>query len=130
MHMVSYVEDRYKITVHEGRDYGELYDLVEDNGEHNNLWNDHNYKNLKAEMLFKFLSAEIKKDRKNSFDFVVGDYPLNVNIPSKIGTILDKSGKNLWNDSEYIDIKIDILLKAISSVIGSRPMWMPRIAGA
>lgn len=130
MHMVSFVEERYKITVHEGRDYGELYDLYQDNGEHNNLWNDQSCKNLKAEMLFKYLSSEIKKDRKNSFEYILNDYTLNVNIPSKIGIILDMSNKNVWNDSEFIDVKIDILLKAISSIIGGRPMWMPRIAGA
>lgn len=130
MHMVSYVEGRYKITVHEGREYGELYDLLQDNGEHNNLWNDQNSQSLKAEMLYKYLCAEMRRDKVEACDFSTGEYTLMVNIPTKIGTILDKSGKDIWNDSSFVDTKIDVLLKAVSDRIASRPMWMPRIAGA
>lgn len=130
MHLVSYVEDRYKITVYEGREYGELYDLKEDSGEHNNLWNDKNSQDIKADMLFKYLCAEMQKDKEDTLDFEFANFKLNINIQSKIGIILDSTGKNLWNDKDFVLTKTDVLLRAISCKIGSRPMWMPRIASA
>lgn len=38
MYMNSYIMERYKLTVHYNREYGELYDLQEDPGELVNLW--------------------------------------------------------------------------------------------
>lgn len=130
MHIVSYVEKRYKINVYEGRDYGELYDLKEDNGEHNNLWNEESYKELKADMLYKYLLAEMTKDGEEELQCEVSDYKININNLTKIATILDKEGKNLWDNAEFTLQKIDILLQIISHKIGGRPMWMPRIASA
>ncbi len=130
MHLVSYVEKQYKITIYENREYGELYDLKIDNGEHNNLWNDEKYKDLKANMLYKYLLAEMDKDKKVSLQYSYNDFVLNINTPSKIATILDKDGNNVFDNNDYIDLKINILLKAIGDIIGKRPMRMPRIAGA
>ncbi len=130
MHLVSYVEQDYKITVYENRDYGELYDLENDSGEHNNLWNDGNYKQLKAQMLYKYLCAEMKKDKVLNCTVHIDKFTISIDIASKIATILDECGQNFWDDNNYIDNKINILLKLISDRIGSRKMWMPRIAGA
>ena len=130
MHLVSYVEQEYKITIYENRGYGELYDLKNDSGEHNNLWNEDNCKQLKAQMLYKYLCAEMKKDETLTCNINVDDFTINIDIVSKIATILDKSGQNLWDDNNFTNKKIDILLKLISDRIGSQKMWMPRIAGA
>jgi uncharacterized sulfatase len=54
MNLRTYIEKRYKITVHCGKPYGELYDLERDPDEHKNLWNDPNYAELKARMLQKY----------------------------------------------------------------------------
>ena len=38
VHVKTYVDDRYKLTVYYNREYGELFDLQADPGEVNNLW--------------------------------------------------------------------------------------------
>ena len=38
IHIKTYVDERYKLTVYYNRDYGELFDLQEDPHEVNNLW--------------------------------------------------------------------------------------------
>ena len=81
-------------------------------------------------MLYKYLCAEMKKDKVLTFTAHIDKFTINIDIASKIATILDKCGKNYWDDNNYIDNKINILLKLISDRIGSRKMWMPRIAGA
>lgn len=62
VHMKTYVEDRYKITVYFGREYGELFDLHNDPKEVHNLWDSPEAKDLKAEMMTKFLHAELGKE--------------------------------------------------------------------
>ena len=37
IHVKTYVDDRYKLTVYYNREYGELFDMHEDTGEINNL---------------------------------------------------------------------------------------------
>jgi arylsulfatase A-like enzyme len=46
----SVVNDRYRLTVYAGEDWGELYDLVEDPNETNNLWDDANHASIKADL--------------------------------------------------------------------------------
>jgi len=62
LHVKTYVEDRYKLTVYYGQDYGELFDLQDDPGEVNNLWNDAESQNLKMELTRKLLHAEMYKE--------------------------------------------------------------------
>lgn len=62
MNLRTYVDDRYKLTVHCGRAYGEMYDLQEDPGETRNLWGDAAYKDLKIELLLKYAEAELLKE--------------------------------------------------------------------
>lgn len=130
MHMVSFVEKDFKITVHEGRDYGELYDLNRDGGEHDNLWGNPSAKQLKADMLAKFCAAEMAKDKVVEAITDLLGYTFYMNSQSKIGTICNAEGKNIWNDAAFIDEKIAVLLAAISQRIGARPMWMPRVSAA
>jgi arylsulfatase A-like enzyme len=58
----TYVDERYKITAYFKRDYGELFDLEEDPGETNNLWDDPAHSELKERLLdrseFKELGQE------------------------------------------------------------------------
>lgn len=61
MNMRTYIDERYKLTVHYGRDYGELYDLADDPGEMRNLWDLHEYEELKSKLLLQFLYAEMGK---------------------------------------------------------------------
>lgn len=62
VHLKTYVDERYKITVYYNRAYGELFDLQEDPGEVNNLWDNPEYKDLKSELLLKYIWAELGKE--------------------------------------------------------------------
>ncbi len=62
LHVKTYVDERYKITVYYQRDYGEIFDLKGDPGELNNLWTDPAHQGLKAELIRKLLFAEMGKE--------------------------------------------------------------------
>ncbi|MEM7533245.1 MAG: sulfatase-like hydrolase/transferase [Chloroflexota bacterium] len=62
LHVKTYVDERYKITVYYDRPYGELFDLETDPGEVNNLWNAPDSAALKAKMTMKLLHAEMGKE--------------------------------------------------------------------
>ena len=62
IHMKTMVEDRYKITVHFRKDYGELYDLRDDPGEICNLWERAEYADLKAELIRRMLDAGMESE--------------------------------------------------------------------
>jgi len=57
IHVKTYVSDQYKLTVYLHQTYGELFDLQEDPGEINNLWNDPKSQKLKAGLTTKLLHA-------------------------------------------------------------------------
>ncbi len=61
MNMRTFIEERYKITVHYNRDYGELYDLKNDPGELVNLWDSEEHRETKSRLLLRFLHAEMGK---------------------------------------------------------------------
>ncbi len=62
IHVKTYVDARYKLTVYYQQTYGELFDLEADPGETNNLWDDPSYSALKAELIQKLLFAEMGKE--------------------------------------------------------------------
>jgi arylsulfatase A-like enzyme len=62
IHVKTYVNRRYKITVYYSRDYGELFDLQEDPQEINNLWDKPECAQLKADLFMKLLFAEMGKE--------------------------------------------------------------------
>jgi len=59
MNMKTYIDERYKLTVHFNRKYGELYDLQEDPGEYRNLWDIPECQELKKDLLLKFIYADM-----------------------------------------------------------------------
>ncbi|MHC4887354.1 MAG: sulfatase family protein [Planctomycetota bacterium] len=59
IHMKTYVDARYKLTVYWNQPYGELFDLIVDPGEVNNLWDDPESQSLRAELTEKLLFAEM-----------------------------------------------------------------------
>lgn len=61
MNMRTYIDARYKLTVHFNQSYGELYDLQEDPGEYKNLWDQPEAQDLKKDLLLKFVYAEMAK---------------------------------------------------------------------
>lgn len=62
IHQKTYVDKRYKITVYYNQTYGEIYDLEKDPEEYNNLWDKTEYKDLKLELLMKYVWAELGKE--------------------------------------------------------------------
>lgn len=62
IHLKTYVDEKYKLTVYFNREYGELYDLEEDPGEIRNLWSLEEYKDLKLKLLMKYIWAELGKE--------------------------------------------------------------------
>ena len=62
IHVKTYVNERYKLTVYYNRDYGELFDLQNDPNELNNLWNKPESASLKAGLVMKLLHAEMGKE--------------------------------------------------------------------
>ena len=46
MNIRTFINRRYKLTVHFNQEYGELYDLEEDPGEYENLWDNLKYGGL------------------------------------------------------------------------------------
>ena len=62
IHVKTYVDQRYKLTVYYNREYGELFDLETDPDEINNLWDKPEYATLRAELVMKLLHAEMGKE--------------------------------------------------------------------
>ena len=62
IHVKTYIDQRYKLTVYYNRDYGELFDLESDPAEINNLWAEPDYAGLKAQLITKLLFAEMGKE--------------------------------------------------------------------
>lgn len=61
LNLRTLITERYKITVHFNRRYGELYDLAEDPGEFRNLWDRPEAQALKQDLLLQFLHAEMAR---------------------------------------------------------------------
>lgn len=62
LNMRTFVNDRYKLTVYQKHDFGDLYDLQTDPLELNNLWDNPEYQNLKLELLQLYIDAELEKE--------------------------------------------------------------------
>ncbi len=61
MHLRSFINKNYKITLHYNMAYGEIYDLENDPGEIINLWDKEDKQELKKDLLLKFMYAEMAK---------------------------------------------------------------------
>lgn len=62
LHLKTYIDRRYKLTVYWNREYGELFDLETDPGETHNLWDEPSARALKAELTRRLLFAEMGKE--------------------------------------------------------------------
>lgn len=54
-----YRDERYKLVVYHGREYGELYDLQEDPGEFENRWEDETFAGVKADLMKRSFDASM-----------------------------------------------------------------------
>ncbi|MEG0014171.1 MAG: sulfatase-like hydrolase/transferase [Cellulosilyticaceae bacterium] len=62
VNMKTYVGERYKLTVYYNQTYGQLFDLQNDPEETNNLWDDEEAREIKQELLLKYIWAEMGKE--------------------------------------------------------------------
>ncbi|WP_297438729.1 sulfatase [uncultured Clostridium sp.] len=62
MNLRTYVNERYKITVYYDQTSGELFDLQNDPKEINNLWDNPEFKELKMDLMMKYIWAELDKE--------------------------------------------------------------------
>ena len=59
----TFIEGRYKFVHYDTRDYGELYDLIDDTEQSNNLYDDSNYSNIRESLEAKYLESKRENDR-------------------------------------------------------------------
>jgi uncharacterized sulfatase len=62
VHLRTYIEKNYKLTVYRDQPYGELFDLAKDPNETRNRWNDPAYASIKCDLFQRFLNAEVKRE--------------------------------------------------------------------
>jgi arylsulfatase A-like enzyme len=62
LHLRTYIDERYKLTVYRNQEYGELFDLQEDPEERRNRWDDLDYAKVKHRLFQRFLNAEIERE--------------------------------------------------------------------
>ncbi|MEH7014721.1 sulfatase-like hydrolase/transferase [Neobacillus niacini] len=62
VHQKTFIGERYKITLYFNETHGELFDLQEDPQEIRNLWNIPEYRELREQLLFQYIWAELKKE--------------------------------------------------------------------
>lgn len=62
VHLRTYVGERYKLTIYRNHEYGELFDLQEDPHEVHNRWDDPAYAAVKAQVMHRFLNAELQRE--------------------------------------------------------------------
>ena len=147
LHLKTYIDDRYKLTLYYNRDYGEIFDLREDPGEVNNLYAD---EDLRARLTEALLRAELLKEEPLSVD--------SLRQPNKSAAMYVKSCNhrqtqinfdparnryelfdlevdparehNLWDDPQQREKRAQMTRALLFSRWGLEPLWMPRIAGA
>ena len=62
IHLRTYVDRRYKVTVYRDHPFGEMFDLEADPEERRNLWDDPESLELKCALLHRFLNAELRRE--------------------------------------------------------------------
>ncbi|MEM7130710.1 MAG: sulfatase-like hydrolase/transferase [Chloroflexota bacterium] len=62
LHLRTYIDERYKLTVYRGHQFGEFFDLVDDPDEIHNRWDDPAYAETKAQVMHLFLNAEMERE--------------------------------------------------------------------
>ena len=156
LHLKTYIDERYKITLYYNRDYGEIYDLLKDPGEVENLWRD---AHLRARLTEAFLRAEMLKEEPLPPSVPPKHWgDASAHLPNKSEAMYVKScnwrgtqinfdphenryelfdlesdpgcTRNLWNDSTHRESRAEMVQALLFSRWGLEPLWMPRVSGA
>lgn len=62
IHLRTYIDAQYKMTIYRDQPYGELFDLTQDPDERHNRWDDLSWATVKAEVMRRFLNAEVRRE--------------------------------------------------------------------
>jgi arylsulfatase A-like enzyme len=62
VHLRTYINERYKLTVYRDAAHGELFDLEEDPEELRNLWDEPSAADMKSRLMLKFVQAEMQRE--------------------------------------------------------------------
>jgi arylsulfatase A-like enzyme len=62
VHIRTYIDERYKLTVYRDESTGELFDLVADPDERHNLFDDPDHEELRSELFRRFVNAELRRE--------------------------------------------------------------------
>ncbi len=147
LHLKTFINERYKLTLYYQRDYGEIYDLQNDPGEVNNLWAD---ADLRAGLTEAFLRAEMQKEEpltperlsqphKSMAMYLKscnkGNWQINFDPAANRYELFDLAldagrSRNLWDDPAQRGKRAEMARALLFSRWGLEPLWMPRIAGA
>jgi len=145
LHLKTYIDDRYKLTLYFNRDYGEIYDLRDDPGEVANLYAD---EVLRARLTEAMLRAEMRKEEplgddslrhKSAAMYVkscnVRHTQINFDPAADRYELFDLAvdparSDNLWDNAAYRDRRAEMTRALLFSRWGLEPLWMPRVSGA
>ena len=155
LHLKTYIDARYKITLYFNRDYGEIYDLRKDPGEVHNLWSN---TELRADLTEDFLRAEMLKEEplteqslrlpnKSAAMYVrscnLRGRQINFDPAENRYELFDLEAdpartRNLWgsrrhrpaDDPAYRERRAELVRALLFSRWGLEPLWMPRVSGA
>ena len=148
LHLKTYIDDRYKITLYFDRDYGDIFDLRDDPGEVYNLWAD---TDLRAQLTEAFLRAEMLKEellsdarlsqpnksaamylkscnlrhRQINFDPAAQRAEL-FDLTVDPGTLEQLVGYN----TDFSDLRGQMVQALLFSRWGLEPLWMPADCGS
>ena len=147
IHMKTYIDGQYKMTVYYNQDYGEIFDLKNNPNELENLWSD---EPLRRELMEKLLTAEMLKEEPlteasksmpnksegmyiksyNGRQYQIRFDPLNDDY-ALYDLVTDQARqRNLWNDATFADARADMVRQLLFGRMALEPLWMPRISGA
>ena len=145
LHLKTYIDNRYKLTLYFNRDYGEIYDLCDDPGEVANLYAD---RDLRARLTEAMLRAEMRKEEplgddslrhKSAAMYVkscnVRHTQINFDPAADRYELFDLAvdparSDNLWDNAAYRDKRAEMTRALLFSRWGLEPLWMPRVSGA
>ena len=145
LHLKTYIDDRYKLTLYFNRDYGEIYDLRDDPGEVANLYAD---EVLRARLTEAMLRAEMRKEEPLGDDSLrhksAAMYVKSCNVRHtqiNFDPVADRyelfdlavdpaRSDNLWDNAAYRDRRAEMTRALLFSRWGLEPLWMPRVSGA
>jgi len=150
LHLKTYVNQRYKLTIYLDQPDGELFDIEHDPNEIHNRWYDANYLTLKHQLLEQLLYAEIEKEELLTADTAAlpqksaqmytkcvqdGTFELRYDHDAKQFWLIDTerqadSSSNLWEHPSYRTLRYEMIRQLLFQRMRNEPLWMPRIHGA